>query len=249
MKKPSKKLIFTILSLLGVGTTTVLAVKSGMDAQKKISEAEKKPETFKETMSLTWRCYIATLISMIGTGVCIVTSHVLSENELKKLAGVVAAGATTLTAYRNKVADVIGADEEKKIFDTVRTKTDFQMYPQLPNSGDVPDDVLFYDGSSETYFYSNHERVQQAIYHLNRNFALRGEQSLEDWWEYLGIDAANPCLADYVWDAQEFWENGLVPWLDLEVCRKEREGKEYYELWFDWGPSRIDDNDNPPWED
>ena len=49
---------------------------------------------------------------------------------------------------------------------------------------------LFYDEFSERYFTSTIDKVLQAEYHLNRNLALGGIMTLNDWFEFLGLEKA-----------------------------------------------------------
>lgn len=48
--------------------------------------------------------------------------------------------------------------------------------------------VLFYDGYSQRYFESKISQVLQAEYHLNRNFAIGADVTLNDFYLFLGID-------------------------------------------------------------
>ena len=56
---------------------------------------------------------------------------------------------------------------------------------------DPDDNRLFYDTYSKRYFESSINRVLQAEYYLNRDFAIGGYRSVNDFYEFLGIAPIN----------------------------------------------------------
>ena len=66
---------------------------------------------------------------------------------------------------------------------------------------------MFYDPISERYFESTIGKVLQAEYHLNRNFMFAGYISLNEFYEFLGIEETelgatvgwNSCNGDIFW--------------------------------------------------
>lgn len=50
------------------------------------------------------------------------------------------------------------------------------------------DPVLFYDEWSHRYFESTIEQVITAQYHINRNFVLRGYVTLNELYDFLGLE-------------------------------------------------------------
>ena len=48
--------------------------------------------------------------------------------------------------------------------------------------------MLFYEEYSERYFERYEREIMDAEYHLNRNFVLCGYASLNDFYEFLGLE-------------------------------------------------------------
>ena len=72
----------------------------------------------------------------------------------------------------------------------------------------------FYDSFSQRYFESTIEKVIQAEYHLNRNFMFAGVISLNDFYEFLGLEKTE--LGDAVgWSSC----NGDIYWIDFNHHR------------------------------
>ena len=83
--------------------------------------------------------------------------------------------------------------------------------------------LLFYEPYSERYFKSTLYRVLQAEYHINRNFALGADISLNDFYLFLGIEKTDG--GDMIgWSGVDGYE-----WIDFENIRSTLEdGTPYY---------------------
>ena len=81
--------------------------------------------------------------------------------------------------------------------------------------------MLFYDTISEIYFESTYEEVLQALYHLNRNFVLRGESPCNEYYEFLGIECSN-MLGWNSWSGYCF--------IDFDISKVEKDGKVYFRI-------------------
>lgn len=164
MKIPTNKksLILTVLSILGLGTTTALAVRSGMKTRQILDE-HPEAEDVKSKIGLTWKAYISTLVAMVATGTCIITSHSLDAKQIAALSGIVATGATTFSKYRSKISEVVGKEEEQKIFEAICSNENAYITPNVILEKDYPNDTLFHDDLSGRYFYSSLPRVFHAI--------------------------------------------------------------------------------------
>ena len=93
------------------------------------------------------------------------------------------------------VKQTYGEDAHKKLLDQIYIEhADKQLvYAQNLVGNDVllPDDdgeiKTFYDHFGDRFFQCTMEQVLQAEYHLNRNFSLRGEASVNEFNSFLGI--------------------------------------------------------------
>lgn len=238
--KQHASLIFTCVSVIGVFATAAVGVWSGAKASKAVEG--KEVDGVKEYVEYTWKYYVWTLMAIIGTSACIIASHRISAKQIAALSSIAAAGATTFNQYRDKVREVIGKDAERDLYEEVRAKSQMAITPALPydEESDKDQSYLYYDGFSDRYFHLNPSRVQQAIYHLNRNFQLKQEVCVNEWYEMLGIDGVEGG-DELTWVADDFWESGLTPWIDvykIEDVRKDT-GEKVTKLFFDWDPGAL----------
>ena len=215
MKKLNKSLILTVLSVLGLGTTTVLAVRSGMKTRDILNENPNAKDA-KTIISLTWKSYIATLVSMVATGTCIISAHTLDAKQVAALSGIVATGATTFSKYRSKVTEVIGPEEEKKIFDAVQAETKSWRFPDIIDDADYPNDTLFLDDLSGRYFYSSVPKVFQAIHHINYELSTELIAEVNNWYKYLGI-SEDSALSAHFWHYDLLNYDYGIPWINIEI--------------------------------
>lgn len=235
MRKPSKSLILTILSILGLGTTTVLAVRSGMKTRQILDE-HPEAEDIKSKIGLTWKAYIATIVSMVATGTCIISAHTLDSKQIAALSGVVATGATTFSKYRSKVREVVGPETEQQIFTSVQSDMKQTIFPEMIDPCKCPNDTLFLDEISGRYFMSSFPRVMHAVYHLNRVLSTQLCASADEWYDFLAIDN-DPALRGCGWWYEFLSENWEFPWIDVVISDEVRaDGVPYKRISFDQGP-------------
>ena len=228
----------TILSFLaagGVVGTTVLAVKATPKAVKKLKEKnldkQAMPRSRKavETVLTCWPCYIPTCASGLATIVCIFGANTLSKKNQAALLSAYAMLDQSYKSYRHAAKEVYGEDADDKIRavaakEMIVDANGYRVYaPELDNS----DKVLFYDVYSNRYFTSTLAAVINAQYHLNRNFALGKDCSVNDFYEFLGLEKATDG-DDVGWPSTQMFEDGIM-WIDFDNClTKLDDGMECY---------------------
>ena len=94
------------------------------------------------------------------------------------------------------------------------------------------DPVLFYDDWSGRYFESTIEQVIAAQYHINRNFVLRGYVTLNELYEFLGLETTE--YGNTVgWAVED-----EMYWIDFHQHKVIMDdGLECYIIETPWGPS------------
>ena len=75
---------------------------------------------------------------------------------------------------------------------------------------------IFYDSYSGRYFETSIGKVIQAEYHLNRNFMLCGVVSLNDFYEFLGLEKT-----DIGYEVGWSNYNGDIYWIDFNHVKTE----------------------------
>ena len=228
--KHASPTILTCAAVAGVIGTTALAVKGTVKAQKLVREAaENKGEelTGPEKVKAAAPAYIPMAAAAVSTISCIIGANVLNKRQQKALLGTYALLGQTYRRYREAVNRVYGEDADKKIqaemAKDVYISADGVIYDPIQDKSS--EKLLFFDSNSQRYFEATIPAVLNAIYHLNRNLAIRGNVSLNEFYDFLGIDKI-PGGDEIGWGWDELMENGLM-WLDFEnVYTKMEDGME-----------------------
>ena len=198
--KKSSPLILTCISAGGVVITAISAVKATPKALKLLDEAtEKKGEklTPLEVVKATWTCYIPPTIIGASTILCIFSANALNKKQQAVLTSAYALINQKYKDYTNKVKELYGEETHKRIIEELaveKAKDVPIITPGLIGSTSIDfedadeEPRLFYDSFSERYFESTISKVLQAEYYLNRNFCLGWIPSVNDFYDFLGLE-------------------------------------------------------------
>ena len=206
-----KKNASTILTCLGAGgvvATVVLAVKATLTSMDKIQAAQidkgeeilngdregeiKKNDdgsfdmpglTILETVQVCWKEYVPTAAVGIGSLVCIFGANILSRHQQASLASAYTALAGSFEVYRNKVEKLCGPGTNAMV-DKIIEQEKRDMEDDRPPWDEMQ--TFYIEGQSQ-FFERTMEQVLEAEYHLNRNFILRGEATLNELYSFLEL--------------------------------------------------------------
>jgi len=219
----SSPTILTCLSVVGMIGTTVMAVRATPKALQLVRSRKEDLETDKltptEIMQTTWKCYIPTGLVGLSTIACIIGIGTLSRRNHASLASAYAMLSETYKQYRNAAKSVYGEDADEKIHAEMARDanvSDGAWGMQTYNMDMDPESerLLFYDLISKRYFNTTMAAVINAQYHINRNLQLRGYCSLNEYYEFLGLDGIKD--GDEIgWDLTELYIGG-EQWLDFD---------------------------------
>lgn len=205
--KSLKKASPTILSGLGaagVVGTSILAVKVTPKALRKIRadsrEKHNDPNAYTklEAIQSAWMYYIPSAVMGVATIVCIFGANILNKRQQAALTSAYALLNDAYQDYRDKLKELYGDDVHRKIIEAIAVEKSKDVY--ITSNGicgggslDIeehnPDDnILFYDSYSKRYFESSLNRVIQAEYYSNRDFAIGAQLSVNDFYGFLGLD-------------------------------------------------------------
>lgn len=236
LKKESPT-ILTAVGVVGIAVTAVLTAKGTVKALKRLEEAkERKGEelTKKEVVKVAAPAYIPAAIAGVTTASCVIGSNVINQ---KRQAALISAYTTlnqSFEDYKAKVGDIYGEEADEKVREEIAR--DKEVPEQEHHSSNA---LLFYDEYSNRYFWKTMAEVNEAEYHLNRNFALRGYAELNEFYEFLG-------LGPTAYGAEVGWsiEAGEVfygyTWIDFYHKYHKAEGPdkpEYYTIEMPFGPT------------
>ncbi len=199
--------ILACVGAAGVVATAVLSAKAATKADELIKSDSKKNHdgdpyayTKTEAVKSAWKCYIPTITVGTIAIVCIFGSNVLNRRQQAALASAYTLVSAAYTDYRNKVKELYGEETHQKIMESIASEKAEKVYISAPSFandsyldfGDADGETrLFYDSFSNRYFESTIPRVLQAEYRLNRNFMFAGSSSLNNFYEFLGLETTD----------------------------------------------------------
>lgn len=196
--------ILTVLGGAGLVATTVTAVKATPKALKALEEAEKEKKeelTNVEKIKIAGPKYIPSILIGTGTLACIIGANVTNKRSQAALVSAYGLVDSSFKEYKQKLKELYGEETHNKIVDAIAVeKVDrdwgvsgsyFGESCDLANEEACGDSVLFYEENSGRYFESTIEQVLNSMYHLNRNHVLRGYCYLNEYFEFLGLEATD----------------------------------------------------------
>lgn len=200
-------------SIAGVITTAVLSANDTLKAVDIFNELD--TEDKKEKLKAAAVCYIPTFIAVSSTIAMIATNNHLTIKTEAQLLDAYISTKGALEQYKNGVIAAVGEEAEAKIEE--------KLYPREYDVGDEHEDgeELFYDEYSHKFFYSTMTDVTTALYHVNRNFILRGYVPVNEYYDFLGIDHI-PTGDVEGWSWDNFAEDGLQ-WIDFAVRKVKKD--------------------------
>lgn len=218
--KNNSSTILSGLAVVGVVGTAVMVARATPKAVEKLNnaKAEKGEELTKlEAVVVAGPAYIPVLAVGASTIACIVGANILNKRQQASLASAYVLIENSYKNYRNKAKEIYGEDADTRIRDSIviderNGKTACAPWVSGPDlSGDR---ILFYDEFGHRFFEATVPEVLNAEYHVNRQMAISGVVSVNEFYEYLGLETNS--FADAVsWWYDEFLESGLMPWVDF----------------------------------
>lgn len=243
--KRNSSTILTFAGVIGIVSTAVLAIKATPSAMELVDKAEKEKGeelTNAEKILAGGKAYIPTVIVGTSTIACVLGANVLNKKSQASIASSYALVDTMFKQYREKSKELYGEDADEKIMDAIiADDINNYIYPYngFEDESRDADKVLFYIQPHQQmpglYFETSLLLVQNAEYHLNRNFALRGFASVNEFYEFLGLDSQEDGY-DLGWSME-----GGFSWIDFGHIKKVRnDGVEYYRVYSLFEPELLD---------
>ena len=206
-------------------------------AVKRVEEAEKEKGeklTKKEVVKVAGPAYIPAVVVGVATITCIIASNEVNKKRQEALVEAYKALNESYSEYRDKVKEEYGEEADEKVREKIAREKG------IPEKDHHPADVLlFFDEYSNRYFWKSMADVNEAKYHLNRNFALRDYADLNEFYEFLG-------LGPTAYGAEVGWSTGAgevyygYAWIDFYFKHHEAKGPdqpEYYTIEMPFPPT------------
>lgn len=201
--KRNSATILTCIGSGGVFITAFLAVKATPKALKLINKAEKEKGnalTVWETFKTVNKVYVPSILTGIGTTVCIFGANALSKHQQVAIMSAYALINNSYKEYKDKLKEICGEETHQDIINALAVEKAEETHitseclcntcnlSLADYSGDLQ---LFYDEYTNRYFEATIEQVISAEYHLNRNYVLRGYALLNEFYEFLGLESTD----------------------------------------------------------
>ena len=216
--------ILAVAASVGVVATAIAPGRASTKAQKIIEKNTiaidcenygKSCYTTKQKVLDCWKAYVPAAILGGGTIACILGSNALNKKQLASLTAAYMALGKTYQTYRQKVIENIGLEKEAEIQEQISEE-------KLPEVRDkmAEEKLLCYEPISKRYFHATETELMDAFYNVNRNFALNGEVSLNDFYSFLpGLDFIPEgdmlgWCAEYLSNEWEYY------WIDFNYARQ-----------------------------
>lgn len=186
--------ILTGIGIVGLVSTTVLAVRATPKALELIEEEKTKTDadTLKpvEVVKVAWKPYIPAAITGIVSIGCIVGASSVSARRQAALYSAYKLSETAFADYKEKVVETIGEKKEKAVRDKI-AKDRLEKSPVTKSEVIMTGagESLFYDPISDRYFKSDIETVRKVINDLNYAMSYGSEMyvSLSQLYDELGL--------------------------------------------------------------
>ena len=212
----------TILAIVGsIGTvvTAVLSAKATPGALMAIYAAEGDANgelPMKEKVRTAAPYYIPAAIAGLSTIACILGANAISQNAQAALMSGYALLDSTYKEYRDQVTNIVGPQTNRiveKAMAEEKENTHFSL--------DEPQ--TFYEEHYGKFFELTMKQVMQAEYHINRNLVLKGEVTLNEFYDFLGLEHI-PIGDDIGWDQYDGEAFHGYSWIDFNHKYTEIDG-------------------------
>lgn len=187
-----------ILMSMGIGGM-IFSLAWGIKASFKAARAiDKYKETYgkdkltaKETIKLTWKLYLPTVLSVTASVPCVIMSNKVSNKRYAAIATAYTISEAALQEYKDKTKEIIGEKKTKQIEESISDDRVTKTYSggnQVILTGNG--DSLFYEPLSGRYFKSNWNDILKAANELNSEAItnMSGQTTLNDWFQKIGLE-------------------------------------------------------------
>ena len=211
--------ILSGLASIGVIVTAVTAVKATPKAIQLLEEAEKnKGEELSkwEKAKATALTYLPSILIGGTTIICIFGAQSLNRKQQASMMSAYAMLDQSYKDYRRKLKELYGEEADHRIIEALAVEKSEKVSVtascllhdvDLSIGGHEGESVLWYDEFSKRFFEATIEQVLTAEYHINRNYILAGEENVNEFYEFLGLEGIEKgdCIGWTPYDEGEYW--------------------------------------------
>lgn len=192
--------ILSVMGSIGVVATAITAARAAPKAIKLLDDAreEKGSKLSKmEIAQIGFKTYLPVDLVSAATITCIMSANVLSRNKQANITSAYALLDQSYKDYRRKVIEMYGEETDHKIIEAIAVDRAKEVHISASYMFDNVDlslddrsgkPVLWYEEYSKRFFEATLEQILSAEYHLNRNYILRGCATINEMYDFFGLD-------------------------------------------------------------
>lgn len=240
--------ILSVMGSIGVVATAITAARAAPKAIKLLDDAreEKGSKLSKmEIAQIGFKTYLPVGLVSAATITCIMSANVLSRNKQANITSAYALLDQSYKDYRRKVIEMYGEETDHKIIEAIavdRAKEVRISASYMCNNVDLSLDdssgkpVLWYEEYSKRFFEATLEQILSAEYYLNRNYILRGCATINEMYDFFGLDPVE-WGDDLGWEPMDEGEF----WIEFNHFKaKLDDGTEFYILDLPFAPRKAE---------
>lgn len=184
-------LILTYLSVAGVVSTAVLAVKAtpkAIDSLRRDEDGKGEKLTPQETINATWRYYTPAAVSGVFTIACIIGAQAINTRKNAAVVSLYSLTETALREYQAKVKEIHGENKERKVREAIQQDS-IASAPMALAEVHITGlgEQLCYDSFTGRYFKSDIETIRRAQNDINAQILSNNYASHNDFYKMLGL--------------------------------------------------------------
>lgn len=190
--------ILTGIGVVGMISTTILAVRATPKALMLIEDAKRKKRfegaktdelTKIEVVKVAWKPYIPAITTGVCSIGCIVGASSVNARRNAALAAAYALSESTLSDYKDKVVETFGEKKAQAVDDAVAKE-------QLERTPVVEENIIdtghgttrCFEPYSARYFWSDVEFIRRAVNNLNERLLFDEHISLNEYYDEIGLE-------------------------------------------------------------
>lgn len=240
--------ILSVMGSIGVVVTAITAARAAPKAIKLLEDArEEKGSKLSriEVAQIGFKTYLPVGLVSAATITCIMSANVLSRNKQANITSAYALLDQSYKDYRRKVIEMYGEETDHKIIEAIAVDRAKEVHLSasymcdnvdlsLDNSSGKP--ILWYEEYSKRFFEATLEQILSAEYHLNRNYILRGYATINEMYDFFGLDPVE-WGDDLGWEPMDEGEF----WIEFNHFKaKLDDGTEFYILDLPFAPRKAE---------
>lgn len=184
--------ILTGVGIVGMFTTTVLAVTATPKALRLIEEKKEQEQIDElpvlEVVKVAWKPYIPAAVTATLSTACLIGASSVSNRRNAALAAAYALSKADFKEYKEKVVEVIGEKKEQQVREEVSQK----KVNENPSGNNVvyitgKGSTKFFDPQSGRWFEHDIEKIRKAVNKLNRDMLSDNYISLNEFYDEIGL--------------------------------------------------------------